>query len=351
MSQNGAGRAARHRKPIGRWILAGAAVIAVVILIVVLTGEDDEPATVTRSPGAAEGPDEPTRLAFVLTGGAEPAAAMIGSGGDLAPAAFVLPPALTMVVPGAGELEVRETALLPLEEMRMGLSNGVGAWADEAARIDLDDLIAGLGEEPLTVNLATAESLGGVAVGPGETELTPQQVRELLVVQSEDPDLRWKAVLTALLADPDRLPAPTEATDPEAATTVLLGARGAQPRIAPTELVAGTLLVPAQPRFDTAVGESFGTEVPVPVEVRNGSGEPGAGGGVGEAIVPLGFRVVLSGNAESFDVRRTEIVANGVDHQPEAQVIRDALGVGTVRVSQVPSGIADVTIVIGTDLS
>ena len=220
----------------------------------------------------------------MLTGGAEPAAAMIGSGGDLAPAAFVLPPALTMVVPGAGELEVRETALLPLEEMRMGLSNGVGAWADEAARIDLDDLIAGLGEEPLTVNLATAESLGGVAVGPGETELTPQQVRELLVAQSEDPDLRWKAVLTALLADPDRLPAPTEATDPEAATTVLLGARGAQPRIAPTELVAGTLLVPAQPRFDTAVGESFGTEVPVPVEVRNGSGEPGAGGGVGEAI-------------------------------------------------------------------
>jgi len=351
VSVNGAGRAARHRPPVGRWIAVVVAAVAVVALIVVLAGEDDDPATVTRSPGAAEGPEEPTRLAFVVTGGAEPAVAMIGAGGDLAPAAFVLPPSLTMVVPGAGELEVRETALLPLEEMRMGLSNGMGAWSQEAARIDLDDLVAGLGDVPLTVNLPTAETLGGVAIGPGEVELTPTQVGDLLAAASEDPDLRWDAILTALLASPDRIPLPTEATDAEAATTVLLGARGADPVVVPTELVAGTLLVPAQPRLDDDVATAFGTEAPVPVEVRNGSGVPGAGGAVGEAIVPIGYRVVLSGNAETFDVQRTEIVANGVDHQPEAQAIRDALGVGTVRVSQVPSGIADVTIVIGADLS
>ncbi len=107
----------------------------------------------------------------------------------------------------------------------------------------------------------------------------------------------------------------------------------------------------SQPAFDDTVTDLFGTAAPIPVEVRNGSGEPGIGETVGAAIVPQGFRVILSGNAESFDVRRTEIIANGPDEQTDAQAVRDALGTGVVRVSQVPSGIADVTIVIGEDLS
>jgi hypothetical protein len=72
---------------------------------------------------------------------------------------------------------------------------------------------------------------------------------------------------------------------------------------------------------------------------------------VGAAIVPEGFRIVLSGNAETFDVLRTEIIANGPDAEADAQRIRGALGVGAVRVSQVPSGIADVTVIIGADLT
>jgi hypothetical protein len=346
------GRAARRARPPGVWILAGlVALVVVAVAIVALAGGDgSDPASITRSPAADGGPAEPTRLALVLQGASEPLVAFVGSGGDPDPAALVLPPALSMVVPGAGELEVRETAALPLEEMQLGLSNGVGAWAAQAARIDVAELADVQGDRTLGVNLAAPATLGGAEVGPGEVDLTALQVRELLTTDAEDTHLRWQAVLTALLAEPERFPRPIQATDPEAVGTILQGARGASVTMAPIETIAGTLQVPLQPRFDRLVGELFGTPVPVPVEVRNGSGEPGAGELVGAAIVPIGYRIILSGNAETFDVRRTEIIANGVDHQPEAQAIRDAIGTGTVRVSQVPSGIADVTVITGSDL-
>lgn len=346
------GRATRRRPAIARWLIIGGGVIVLAILaVVVFDGDDDRPAEVVRSPGAQEGPAEPTRLVLAVTGGAEPLVAVIGSGGDLDPAALVLPADLTMVVPGAGEMTVRDQAALPLDEMQMGLSNGVGAWAAEAARIDLRALVAALGDRALEVNLPAPATVGGVAVGPGPVSLEPAQVDDLLTADADDAHLRWQAALTALLAEPERLAAPTEATDPDAVQTIVLGARGATPIMAPTELIAATLTVPAQPRFDRTVGQLFGTETPVPVEVLNGSGEPGQGSDVGFAIVPLGYRVILSGNAPDFDVRRTEVVANGVEAQPDAQAVRDALGTGSVRVSQVASGIADVTVVTGADLS
>lgn len=346
-------RAARRRRARPPWpAIAVVAVVVIVVAVIVRSGGDDgTPAPIVRSPGTGGGPAEPTRLALVVTGGAEPLVAFVGSGGDLDPAAIVLPPALSMVVPGAGELEVRETALLPFEEMRMGLSNGVGTWAAEAARLDLGELTAALGDGTLMVNLPAPVVIGGTEVGPGEVELTGAQVREVLSTAAPDLHLRWQAIFAALLADPNQIPLAAEATDAQAAADVLGGAGGATPMTAPTEMVGGTLQVPLQPQFDRTVAELFGTPEPVPVEVRNGSGEPGAGGLVGEAIVRLGFRIVLSGNAESFDVQRTEITANGPEHQAGARSIRDALGTGSVVVSQVPSGVADVTVIIGSDLS
>jgi hypothetical protein len=65
--------------------------------------------------------------------------------------------------------------------------------------------------------------------------------------------------------------------------------------------------------------------------------------------VPEGFRVVLSQNADHFGERTTAIIASGDDHVDEATRVRQALGVGEVQVTKVPSGLADVTIVIGKD--
>jgi hypothetical protein len=83
--------------------------------------------------------------------------------------------------------------------------------------------------------------------------------------------------------------------------------------------------------------------------VVNGSGAPGVGESVAARIIPAGFRVVVSQNAQRFDKRTTAIIASGDDHIDEAQRVRDALGLGQVQVTKVPSGLADVTIVVGKD--
>ena len=108
--------------------------------------------------------------------------------------------------------------------------------------------------------------------------------------------------------------------------------------------------MPDYDKLDDLMGEDFGVaHTPVPVLVQNGTGEPGLAADVARLLVPEGFRVVLSGNASTFDYRETQVVASGDDHVAEAQRARRALGVGVLAVTQVPSGVADVTIVIGKD--
>jgi LytR cell envelope-related transcriptional attenuator len=99
------------------------------------------------------------------------------------------------------------------------------------------------------------------------------------------------------------------------------------------------------------VTEAFGTEMPVPAIVQNGNGTPGVGEEVGRRIIPAGFRVVLSQNAASFNLPTTDVIANGEDNLEDAKAARKAIGVGRVGVSQVPSGLGDITIVVGEDFT
>jgi hypothetical protein len=119
----------------------------------------------------------------------------------------------------------------------------------------------------------------------------------------------------------------------------------------PTERVTAAIIVPVYPALDDELTDALGTPRPVPAIVQNGSGEPGVGEKVAVELIPAGFRVVLSQNAQSFDVISTEVFANGLDHEGEAKAARHALGVGRVRVSQVPSGVGDITIVVGKDFT
>ena len=91
--------------------------------------------------------------------------------------------------------------------------------------------------------------------------------------------------------------------------------------------------------------------MPVSTIVQNGSGEPGVGEAVAVQIIPAGFRVVLSQNAQTFDLTHTDVFANGPDHEGEARAVKAALGVGRVRVAAVPSNVGDITIVVGKDFT
>jgi hypothetical protein len=121
----------------------------------------------------------------------------------------------------------------------------------------------------------------------------------------------------------------------------------------PATASEGGLLVTDDAAIRRQLASLFGIEIgpPVRVVVLNGSGVPGVGEIVASKLVPGGFRIVASGNARTFDRRVTQIVATTDQAQAQAEQVRRLLGVGTVVLGAGSSGLADITIVVGRDLT
>jgi hypothetical protein len=179
-----------------------------------------------------------------------------------------------------------------------------------------------------------------------------RQAAAYLGAPSDETTRRWEAVLQGLLAAAPSLDGvELQTDDAEGAAAIWAAAADASVETAPTEVLTDTVMVPLQPELDDLVGSLFGTAAPIPALVQNGSGTPGIGEDVATLIIPEGFRIVLSTNAESFDHELTEVVALGAEHRRDARRVHGLLGVGVVHVTQVPSGLADVTIVVGKDFA
>jgi len=336
------------------------AIVAVLVVVAIVlawarlhdgaTSAGSSPTTSGSAGPQGRGPSK--LLAFSVTGAPNALLAVVGIGGGQTPAGLVLPPGMTVIVPGQGETPTEQVQALPGDSMRISVSNAVGVWATHYAVMNLNgfgDTIDGIGG--LTVNLPDIYTVGGSVLGPGRTHMSGNQVVTFLYAKAEDTALRWSSVLEAFLKAAPAIPQNdlTESDDAAGAAAVLGAASGAEVQVAPTKVVGATAIVPAQPDFDELVGRLFGTPIPVRAFVQNGSGSPGIGEAVARDLLPQGFRIVLTGNAESFNHDTTLITAIGAEHLDDANRARNALGVGAVRVSQVPSGLADVTIVVGRD--
>jgi hypothetical protein len=139
--------------------------------------------------------------------------------------------------------------------------------------------------------------------------------------------------------------------DPVVVSRLLAASTGATVLEMPTEPASGGGVEPDRnalsamlPRF----GQSLGTLVRV--VVVNGSGAPGLGTLIDGKLAPYGFSVVISENASHFDVKRTTVVATGESNRSAAEVAAKILGVKNVKISDQPTSLADVTIVVGKDL-
>jgi hypothetical protein len=333
-------------------IAIGAGLLVVVGLALWLGGSDEPADVVTPSQSVATGTS--AMMVFSVTEGPESYVAVVGSGGGRDPASVVLEPALTVVAPGQGDRSIQELSEGDGASLRTAVSNAIGAWAARYGVIELDALGAVVEREGgLTVNLPDAYTIGGQTLGPGEVPMDAGQVVALLRQEADDGPLRFIAVLDALLASGATVQQAdfADSDDPAGAAAILGTAGGALAELAPAEVVAGTVTVPSQPEFDEMMGTLFGIGTPVRAIVQNGSGQPGVGEDAAEALIPAGFRIVISENAEDFSHQQTEITANGEEHQDAAELARERLGVGTVVVSDVSSGFADVTIVIGKDFA
>lgn len=200
----------------------------------------------------------------------------------------------------------------------------------------------------------------------GAHRATAESALRLLTIEEEGSEVDHlvtvQAVLTAWFA---RL------RDPKVATATLAAA----PELAPPLIEVATT---GTPSFDTLPVDSIGTSgderlrlrsAALPalaermfpdarlgidgsrprVEILNGVGTVGLAQAVAARIVPVGADVRLTGNWPGFGIPATQVVYYRDRDRRAAQVILDAVGVGTLRRARRAVGITDVTIIVGPD--
>lgn len=362
---------------------------------VAIDRSDEEPAPTTAADGATSDPQPSLVLATFDEAAPERGASQIvvlavdrdsGEGTIL-----LVPPATVADIPGHGLLHLGRA---------YGFGEGplLDATLDNLLGVDLDG-VAGISRQGWAalftrlegLELEVPERLDATAEDgsrearfrPGEQFLDGPRVAELLTFsEANETQLdslpRVQLVLSALLdriaADPSILDlifddgAPmVEGADPDALRDLLVQLADARQRDA---LVVRTLPVSPvgsgeeesyrldEERADRLVAERLAPSVPTgraedgrALQILNGNGAPGIGQHVAQQLIPEGFRVVKTGNADRFDHAETRIIVYSDDPQQVAvaERIRELLGVGRVEYSRQPFSVADVTVVVGLD--
>jgi len=265
--------------------------------------------------------------------------AVVGSSGTPAPAALAIPPNVVMTIPGQGDGLVKEVTSVNGSETAVAISNLVGAWIPHYAVMDPSHLAA------------VVDRVGGIQLFGSEA--SSAEVAAGLVEPGPARALTWRETLIGLFqAGPRWAPGDFLRSDDAAAGARLLtAAKGATLQALPTAYVTAGYLRPDYPAVAALMEDRFGMagQPPVRVLVLNGTGAPGVGESVAERLIPEGYRVVVSENASRFDHRETLVVAASEESREAAEQIRRLLGVGALSVSAVPSGLGEVTILVGED--
>jgi hypothetical protein len=88
------------------------------------------------------------------------------------------------------------------------------------------------------------------------------------------------------------------------------------------------------------------------LEILNGTGRVAVTPPIAAKLAQEGFRVVLTDNADRDDYEVTRIVGHTTANQVAALAVHTILGFGEVRLEvRQPSGIVDVTVIVGDDYS
>lgn len=300
----------------------------------------------------------------------------------------LVPTAILTDVPGYGAFQLREAFALgdaPLVDI--SLANLLGVEFDGAASVSAEGWSTWLdrtGGYQVTVrSRLTDPDSDAVRLEAGEQVLDGERLAEYLTFRgSAESELetlpRVQDVLLGLLdrlaEDPQLLDAMFADGAPmvETTETRLLRTLLGQLSVAQADGRVTTLTLPVTPlgsgredsyRLDATRATALvddrlaasrpteGAGVGRGVQILNGNGAEAIGQQVAERLSGGGYRVVLTGNADSFDYGATLIVV--YDDRPEqlamAEDIRERLGVGEIQRSATPQSVVDVTIVVGAD--
>jgi polyisoprenyl-teichoic acid--peptidoglycan teichoic acid transferase len=375
--------------------------VAAVVLLVVTSGVVDRARDIVapeQGPDVADlaGGRQPTLALVTYESGAEDAGARsiavlahdreTGEGTVL-----LVPPSTIADVPGHGSFGVGEAFAFGGAALTgVTLENQLGIRLDEVVAVSDDqwasllDRVGGYEVEVTSELVAPDEDGGGeIRFQPGPQHLDGPRLAEYLTFRAPgetelDALPRVQRVLSGLLgrlaeepallqtAFPDDAPE-LDVDDPELVRQLL--GELAQARAA-DEVVTLTLpvsplgsgredvyrldaarltqlvedrLAPSRPSGEAGAGRNL--------QILNGNGIPGVGQVVAERLQPGGYRILLTGNADSFEYETTRIVVydDGQEQLAIARDIRDRLGVGEIERSGMPQSVVDVTIVVGAD--
>ena len=391
--------ARRRRVLIGLAVLvAGLAVAAAVVLFLRRPG-GSPPAAAPASSGSPTDGDPQPSLVLVTRGPKEdgPASLVTVLAYDRASGEgtiLLVPAGVLTDIPGHGLLPLGrayEFGQLPLLDTT--LDNLLGVDLDHGAAVTQQGWASFLGRTGgLTVDvrqrLTTEDAQGNQVVRfrPGAQTLPGDRLAELLTFrEAGEPGLsrlpRVQQVLMALFDGIGRDPsltgqlfadgAPMLQTDaPRGFVRDLfasLGQAAAEDKVTVLTLPVSPIGTAADAayRIDTErtremIGERLAASTPSAdsgevrdLQILNGNGVPGIGQAVAKRLVPAGFRVVLTGNADRFDHAQTRIIvyADDAAHLRAAEQIRTLLGVGTVELGRTPQSVVDITVVVGKDFS
>jgi LytR cell envelope-related transcriptional attenuator/cell envelope-related transcriptional attenuator-like protein len=297
----------------------------------------------------------PASMAWAVHEGSDVYVSVIAVPAGRSPVAVVVPARTAVDVPG-GPLTVGAAAAddsgLLIASVAATFNRRVGHYLVSQPD-DLRALVDQLGGIEVTVE--SPFEFGAKTIEPGVTRLSGAGVLTYLATGPRSNGTgRWEDVLAGVLtatSDPTRWSGSFgDSDDPGRVARLLKDAHGAAvielataPQGGGVVAVVREALPDVVQRFGAAVGPL------VRVVVLNGNGRPGMGAAVASLIAPMGYRVVASQNASKFDVGQTQIVAAGDGFVAAARQVGSLLGVGKVYVGSQPTGIADVTIVVGRD--
>lgn len=330
--------AARKRRAewTARARFAGLVLVALAVGTVVpqLVGEDEE-----GSKGSSSGNVEAQEVvAWALHAEGGESYVAVFAAGVRPSTVLAIPAEVTINLPGQSLGTLADAAAAGDEELlEVAIENLLGAPVDTTVLTPLSSLSV------------IVERLGGVEVR-GSASTGPDVTAYLGDIPGEAPRdqafLRWQDVLEGVIrAAPDRPEALPEPLRPLLA--------GSTPSLLalPVIDIGGGLLRPDQEALEPLVAERFVLTTPdaVRLVVLNGVGIPGIGEEVARILVPEGFRLVSSGNANTFDLEVTRIIASSRGDLQAAVRARELLGAGKIYLGNQPAGLADITVVVGRD--
>lgn len=374
------------------WIVAAAAVVAVAGAVAIGGAVYGDPSDAVASwahhlqdeaaevddDGSLDGGDAGTTAAMLVVvasdDGHGSAFAVLSAFGDDPALLTVLPASLYDLLPGSGIFPLADSLAFGGAELAaLAVENTMGIDIGPTVVIAASDLPALLTEEvavdlPNPLLVAGEDGAAVRVAAEGDLLRSPDVVAQLFTERGSGDLLgflerqvaTWRGLLEHAASNRDLRDALTATAGNGSAAAALLSS-------------AADMEVTLLPVGQTGTGESEGFEPradeiaalverrlgPVATwtgeraraEILNGNGLLTTTRYVAGILIAEGFRVVRTDNAEHFDFETTVVLAQGDANTDLGRRVVGLLGAGELRLeSEAPSGIVDVSIIVGHDI-